>query len=122
MRILLLIIVFLTLGIRSIAQDTVNVYLRDTLIYKVALKGDTAFWYDAKTMDLESIIYDKDNSTPDRWVFESWDVVNGVKESMFRYELKKGLKADGFCHGIKADGNRCTRSVKAGIFYCWQHD
>jgi len=122
MKTLLLLTIFLTVGMRLQAQDTCNVFFRDTLIYKVALKGDTAFWYDIKTMDLKSITYDKDNSNPDRWVFESWDVKDGIRSSMFRYEFKNGLIADGICHGIKADGNRCTRAVKVGIFFCWQHD
>lgn len=118
----LILAILLTLTIWSQAQDTCNIYLRDTLIYKVALKGDTAFWQNVKTLNIESIVYDKDNSNQNRWVFESWTVENGLRKSAFRYELKKGLIADGICHGIKVDGNRCTRPVKVGVLFCWQHD
>lgn len=116
---LMIIAVSLIFAFRLQAQDTVNVFYRGELIRKVALKGDTAFWYNVNPLKLECIVFDKDKSS---WQFESWVIEDGIRKSLFKYELKKGLVWDGVCHGIKSDGNRCTRTVKAGIFYCWQHD
>ena len=96
--------------------DTVKYYYSDTLKYVTIIRNDTTFGYTAKG----ELYYKLITKGESRYYY---NVINEVITPSFSVVVTHGsaLLNDGRCNGIKSDGTRCTRTVKSGVYYCWQH-
>lgn len=113
MRKLIIFTIILMSGTWLQAQDTTKWFYRDTLIYSSVVVGDTTFHYKEPAHFLYYKVYEKGNE------YASFRLEGDKWQAVFKKVIIKGMAIDGQCHGVKADGTRCTRKVTG--LYCWQH-